>query len=294
MLDMHLDTLVRRIKGLTDEQKTMVSLIVAEASDKKMAGYLGVSAADCPAKVAALLTELKVSDIRYVKAAGLEMLGFHDAAREILSSVVRVATQQPAKAANDGRKPPHPPPSPIQPTRDAFSDEVVKAAPTLRAFAISLCGNGDRANDLVQETLVRALANRDSFTMDTNMMAWLFTILRNHFRSEKRRRRREIEDWDGHYAQTLKVQPGQLGAIELREVHEAFAQVPPEQLKVLRLVGVSGFGYEEAATKLGISSGTVKSRLHRARQGLKRILAVDDVIGPDPPTLAVLNGGRKD
>jgi len=257
-----------------------------------MAGYLGVPAAKCPAKVAALLAELKVPDIRYVKAAGLEILGFHDAARKELSRVAPPTKQQ--SAEDDGRKHPQPPPSPVPQTRDAFSDEVVPAAPTLRAFAISLCGNVDRADDLVQETLVRAFANRDSFTMGTNMMAWLFTILRNYFRSEYRKRKREIEDWDGHYAATLKTQPEQPGVVELEEVYEAFAQVPPEQLKVLRLVGVSGFCYEEAATKLGISSGTVKSRLNRAREVLRRVLAVDDAIGPDPPTLAVLNGGRKD
>ena len=88
---------------------------------------------------------------------------------------------------------------------------VLGAVPSLRAFAISLCGNVDRADDLVQETLLRALANIDSFKPGTNMSAWLFTILRNHFRSEYRKRRREVEDADGHYAETLKSQPEQYG-----------------------------------------------------------------------------------
>src|SRR5205085_11601763 len=80
-------------------------------------------------------------------------------------------------------------------------DAVLAAVPSLRAFAISLCGNVDRADDLVQETLLRALANINSFQPGTNMSAWLFTILRNHFRSEYRKRRREVEDGDGSYAE---------------------------------------------------------------------------------------------
>src|SRR3974390_691503 len=94
---------------------------------------------------------------------------------------------------------------------------VLGAVPSLLAFAISLCGNVDRADDLVQETLVRALANIDSFQSGTNMSAWLFTILRNHFRSEYRKRRRVVEDSEGHYAETLKRQPEHTGQVEYRE-----------------------------------------------------------------------------
>src|SRR6059036_974933 len=86
---------------------------------------------------------------------------------------------------------------------------ILAAVPSLRAFAISLSGNVDRADDLVQETLLRALANIHSFQPGTNMPAWLFTILRNLFRSEYRKRRREVEDADGSYADTLKSQPEQ-------------------------------------------------------------------------------------
>ena len=103
---------------------------------------------------------------------------------------------------------------------------VLGAVPSLRAFAISLCGNVDRADDLVQETLMRALANIDSFQPGTNMSAWLFTILRNHFRSEYRKRRREVEDSDGRYAETLKTQPEQYGHMEFAEFRDALAQLP--------------------------------------------------------------------
>src|SRR5205809_5515331 len=92
-------------------------------------------------------------------------------------------------------------------TRDA----MWSAIPNLRAFAISLSGNVDRADDLVQETILRALANIDSFQPGTNMSAWLFTILRNLFRSEYRKRRREVEDATGMYAESMKSQPEQDG-----------------------------------------------------------------------------------
>src|SRR5919106_921369 len=104
-------------------------------------------------------------------------------------------------------------------------DQILAAVPSLRAFAISLSGNVDRADDLVQETLLRALANIDSFQPGSNMPAWLFTILRNLFRSEYRKRRREVEDADGSYAQSLKSQPEQTGHIEFQEFSQALAKL---------------------------------------------------------------------
>ena len=83
------------------------------------------------------------------------------------------------------------------PAQDDMREAMLAAVPNLRAFAVSLCGDMDRANDLVQETLLRAWAHQDSFEPGTNMSAWLFTILRNHFRTEYRKRRREVEDADG-------------------------------------------------------------------------------------------------
>ena len=99
----------------------------------------------------------------------------------------------------------------------ALREQILAAVPSLRAFAISLSGNVDRADDLVQETLLRALANIHSFQPGTNMPAWLFTILRNLFRSEYRKRRREVEDADGSYAETLKTQPEQTSHVEFKE-----------------------------------------------------------------------------
>src|ERR1051326_5142301 len=131
-------------------------------------------------------------------------------------------------------------------------DEPLRAAmlgavPRLRAFAISLCGNVDRADDLVQETLLRALANIHSFEPGTNMPAWLFTILRNLFRSEYRKRRREVEDPDGSYAETLKTHPEQTSHVEFKEFTAALNKLPEDQREALILIGASGFSYEEAA-----------------------------------------------
>ena len=167
---------------------------------------------------------------------------------------------------------------------------VLGAIPSLRAFAISLCGNVDRADDLVQETMLRALANINSFQPGTNMSAWLFTILRNHFRSEYRKRRREVEDCDGRYAETLKSQPEQYGQVEFREFREALVQLQADQREALILVGASGFSYEEAAHICGCAVGTIKSRVNRARSRLAELMSIEgrDNFGPDEQTRAVL------
>ena len=169
-------------------------------------------------------------------------------------------------------------------------DAVLGAVPSLRAFAISLCGNVDRADDLVQETLLRALANIDSFQPGTNMSAWLFTILRNLFRSEYRKRRREVEDGDGSYAETLKSQPEQSSRVEFEEFRTALAKLPPDQREALILVGASGFSYEEAADICRCAVGTIKSRVNRARSRLAELLSIEsaDDFGPDRTTRAVL------
>jgi RNA polymerase sigma-70 factor (ECF subfamily) len=154
-------------------------------------------------------------------------------------------------------------------------DVMLTAVPSLRAFAISFSGNADRADDLVQETLVRAMASIDSFTPGTNMSAWLFTILRNLFRSEYRKRRREVEDPDGSYLASLKSAPEQFGRLEFKEVVEALAKVPDVQREALLLVAASGFTYDDAAAICETAAGTIKSRVFRARQRLATLLGVD-------------------
>src|SRR6202521_2551832 len=172
----------------------------------------------------------------------------------------------------------------------SMREAVLATVPSLRAFAISLCGNLDRADDLVQETLLRALANIESFHPGTNMSAWLFTILRNHFRSEYRKRRREVEDADGSYAKTLKSHAEQEGHIEFEEFRVALAKLPGDQREALILVGASGFSYEEAAQICECAVGTIKSRVNRARTRLAEIMSIESVddFGPDRTTRAVL------
>ena len=172
-------------------------------------------------------------------------------------------------------------------------DAMLGAVPSLRAFAISLSGNVDRADDLVQETLLRAVANIDSFQPGTNMSAWLFTILRNLFRSEYRKRRREVEDTDGSYAESLKSHPEQEGRVEMQEFLAALAKLPADQREALVLVGAAGFSYEEAAAICECAVGTIKSRVNRARTRLAEMLSIDGAedFGPDHATRAILAAG---
>src|SRR5947208_12269898 len=131
------------------------------------------------------------------------------------------------------------------PLTDALRDDILASVPSLRAFAISLSGNGDRADDLVQETLLRALANIDSFQPGSNLPAWLFTILRNLFRSDYRKRRREVEDADGSYAKTLKTQPAQNAHLEFEEFRAALDKLPQHQREPLSHTSPAASSYKE-------------------------------------------------
>src|SRR3954471_3127153 len=178
------------------------------------------------------------------------------------------------------------------PLTDSLRDDILASVPSLRAFAISLSGNGDRADDLVQETLLRALANIDSFQPGSNLPAWLFTILRNLFRSDYRKRRREVEDAEGSYAKTLKSQPAQNAHLEFEEFRQALDKLPQDQREALILVGASGFSYEDAAAICGCAVGTIKSRVNRARSKSSALLYVDGAedFGPDETVRAVIGG----
>jgi RNA polymerase sigma-70 factor, ECF subfamily len=169
---------------------------------------------------------------------------------------------------------------------------LLAAVPGLRAFAISLTGQVDKADDLVQDTLLRALSNLHRFEPGTNLNAWLFTILRNLFHSEYRKRRREVEDPDGSFAGRLKVQPEQGVHLDFEDFRAALAQLPSDQREALLLVGASGFSYEETAEICGCAIGTIKSRVNRARIRLAAILNVNDIddLGPDSMTRAALQG----
>jgi RNA polymerase sigma-70 factor (ECF subfamily) len=152
---------------------------------------------------------------------------------------------------------------------------MVSSIPKLRAFAVSLCGNQDRADDLVQETLARGLLNIESFTPGTNLLAWLFTILRNAYYSEFRKRRREVADSDGVHTATLVTAAAQDDHMDLLDFQRALQKLPPDQREALILIGASGLSYEEAAQICNCAIGTIKSRLSRARQKLGEMLGVE-------------------
>jgi RNA polymerase sigma-70 factor (ECF subfamily) len=151
--------------------------------------------------------------------------------------------------------------------------ELLAAVPRLRAFAVSLCGRSDRADDLVQETLVKAWANLGSFQPGTNLMAWLYTILRNEFYTEFRKRRHEVQDEDGVFAGRLTTAPTQDGHIEFQDFRTAMARLADDQREALILIGASGLSYEDAAQICGCAVGTMKSRVHRARFRLAELLS---------------------
>jgi RNA polymerase sigma-70 factor, ECF subfamily len=156
----------------------------------------------------------------------------------------------------------------------AFRDGLIAEMPSLRAFAISLSGRVETADDLVQETLLKAWANAYSYQPGTNMRAWLFTILRNTFFSLRRQHGREVQDTDGIYSQRLATPAAQDGALDLADFRTALAKLPAEQREVLIMVGASGLSYEEAAAVCNIAVGTVKSRISRARAALAGLLGI--------------------
>jgi RNA polymerase sigma-70 factor, ECF subfamily len=169
----------------------------------------------------------------------------------------------------------------------AIRSELLANAPMLRKFALSLCGTIDGAEE---ETFLQAIANIDKFQPGTNLSAWLVTILRNRFLGQCRKRRREVEDVEGHYAATLKSEPEQTAQVDFADFRAALSQLPSEQRQALLLVGASDLSYDEAAAQCGCPAGTIKSRAHRARARLADLLDIDAPgdFGPDRLSRAVV------
>jgi RNA polymerase sigma-70 factor (ECF subfamily) len=153
-----------------------------------------------------------------------------------------------------------------------FKDELARVIPHLRAFGRSLSGNRDLADDLVQETLMKAWAARKRFQAGTNMRAWTFIILRNLFLSQMRRARFRGE-WDELTASKLLAAPAsQDRHVELADLQRALLYLPQPQREALILVGAGGFAYEEAAEICGCAVGTIKSRVARGRAALEQLM----------------------
>lgn len=183
-------------------------------------------------------------------------------------------------------------------TRSASTDprdELVDHLPALRAFALSLTREGAAADDLVQDTIVKAWTNMDKFQPGTNLRAWLFTILRNTFYSSRRKTKREVNDTDGVHAAQQATRPDHDGRLAFNDFRTAFARLPDEQREALILVGASGFSYEEAAGMTGVAVGTVKSRANRGRRKLAELLHLEqgeELEMTDQATMAVMARNR--
>ena len=151
--------------------------------------------------------------------------------------------------------------------------------------ALQLTRNEHRAQDLVQETLLKAWAARDSYRPETNLGAWLFTIMRNAHFSDWRKLRREVQDVDGAHARALSEEPRQDHVIALRELISAIARLPQAQQRPVMLMGAYGFTLLETADACGCAVGTIKSRVSRGRATLQHVLAHDAIARArgDPP-----------
>ena len=146
-----------------------------------------------------------------------------------------------------------------------FRGGLVEALPGLRGFALSLVSDPVRADDLVQATVLKAWAAQNRFIPGTNLMAWLCTIMRNEFYTERRKGKRVVEDVDGAMAARLVAPAAQEHGMDLRTLYSHIAKLPSLQREALMLVGAQGLTYDAAAEVLGCQAGTVKSRVSRAR-----------------------------
>lgn len=152
--------------------------------------------------------------------------------------------------------------------------ELDDVLPALRRFAISLTRNEVRANDLVQDSVERALVKAEYFQPGTNLRSWMFTLCRRVFLNQvrKRKSRGVAIDLEDAPQAALSEKAGQLSAVTYREVAEHFERFPNRDKAVLSLVVIEGMKYEEAAAVLDVPVGTVRSRLSRARARLKELM----------------------
>lgn len=157
---------------------------------------------------------------------------------------------------------------------DSFKAELAAMLPHLRAFGRSLCGNSDLADDLVQDTMLKAWRARHQYVPGpASMKSWAFVILRNCFLSQMRRKKFTAE-YDEDLAERTLVAPDRQGdSLDLADLQRGLLQLPVEQREALILIGAGGLSYEEAADICNCAVGTMKSRVSRARAALAEILA---------------------
>lgn len=149
---------------------------------------------------------------------------------------------------------------------------MAAAMPALLRFAMSLAKDRARADDLVQEALIRGWRSRHTYQVGTNLSAWLMMILRNVFYTSHRKRVHEVEDPDDMYAASLSIAPAQEDGLHLQDMQAALAQLSVEHRQTLVLIVLNDLSYQEAAVVMGCQIGTIKSRVSRARERLMQIL----------------------
>ncbi|MQX35856.1 sigma-70 family RNA polymerase sigma factor [Roseospira navarrensis] len=162
----------------------------------------------------------------------------------------------------------------------SFNDQLIDALPHMRAFAHSLTNDRALADDIAQEAATRALANVESYQPGTNFRGWVFTILRNTFYSEHRRKWRKSEQSDEDAMLAHGEPSHQQAHMEMDDFRRAFARLPEEQREAMVLVGACGFEYEQAAEVVGCAAGTMKSRVSRGRRDVKALLEHDQLDQP--------------
>lgn len=176
-----------------------------------------------------------------------------------------------------------------------FRDQLVALLPSLRAFSRGLCGHREMADDLAQDTMMRAWAARASYTQGTNFRAWMFMIMRNQFYSTIRKNSRTTSLDPEVAERILVVAPAQQNGINVDDVAKALQKLPAEQRETLLLIGANGLSYDEAAEVMGCAMGTVKSRLARGRSALAAMIdgPADNALFDSPPQKAKLGEGHE-
>ena len=149
--------------------------------------------------------------------------------------------------------------------------DLIEHIPRLRRYARALTRDAAQADDLVQDTLERALVKLDLWRPGSDLRAWLFTLMHNLFINQLRAAAPQHAELD--VAREIAVGGGEMDALALRDIHAALGLLPAEQREVILLVGLEQFGYAEAARILGVPLGTIMSRLSRGRERLRQLLS---------------------
>jgi RNA polymerase sigma-70 factor (ECF subfamily) len=174
-----------------------------------------------------------------------------------------------------------------------FQDLLEPQIPRLRRYSRALTRDTQRADDLVQDTLLRALVKQDRWEPGTNLRAWLFTLMHHQYVNNVRRANREAGTIDiDDVSSSLVATTDPTASRQLYELERALGELAAEQREVILLVGLEGFSYEDAAKVLAVPVGTVRSRLSRGREALRRQFGIEEEIDPTLASQNRTKGGQ--